>query len=111
MVAEALVREAQTSVPTSQGVVWPSKAGDLWADRLGVVLKARGFETVDNWPSFNYKDTPKGLVIIDVYVDDLVMYGSKSAGGLRAEIDEVRKHIRMDDPAPLGRYLGVNGLP
>ena len=36
------------------------------------------------------------------------MYGSKCKGGLRAEISEVLKHINMDDPAPLGRYLEVN---
>ena len=55
-----------------------------------------------------YKPTPKGPAIVDVYVDDLVLYGSKAKGGLGAEIAEVRKHIRMDDPAPMGRYLGVN---
>ena len=84
------------------------RAGDLWADKLGAVLKAQGFETVNNWPSLYCKLTPLGLVIIDVYVDDLVMYGSKSKAGLRAEISEARKRMNMDDPAPLGRYLGVN---
>ena len=36
------------------------------------------------------------------------MYGSKSKGGFRDVIKEIRKHVRMDDPHPLGRYLGVN---
>ena len=84
------------------------RAGDLWADKLGTVLKAQGFETVDSWPSLYYKYTSQGRAIIDVYVDDLVMFGSKSKGGIRDEISVVRKAINMDDPAPLGRYLGVN---
>ena len=58
------------------------RAGDLWKDKPGAVLKAQGFETVDNLPSLHYKYTPKGLAIIDVYVDDLVMYGSKAKDGL-----------------------------
>ena len=59
------------------------RAGDLWADRLGSALRAQGFELVNNWPSLYYKRTKEGLVIIDVYVDDLVMYGSKVNGRLR----------------------------
>ena len=50
------------------------KAGDLWADRLSTVLGEDGFEKVENWQSLFHKSTPKGPIIIDVYVDDLVMF-------------------------------------
>ena len=33
------------------------RADDLWADRLGSILNAQGFELVDNWPSINYNES------------------------------------------------------
>ena len=52
------------------------RAGDLWADKLAGVLKEEGFEAVDGWPSMYIKLTPgEPPVVIDVYVDDLIMWG------------------------------------
>ena len=63
-----------------------------------------GFETVKNWPSLYCKETDKGPMVIDVYVDDLVTYGLSSL--LQAAIKQIRTKINMKEPHPLGRYLG-----
>ena len=54
------------------------KAGDLCADQLSAILKELGFELVGNLPSLFHKLTPKGPILIDVYVDDFIMSGKFS---------------------------------
>ena len=81
------------------------KAGDLWADRLFEVLKELSFEKVENLLSLYCKQTDDGPVVVDVYVDDLIMYGPK--GTLRDVIKSIRLKINMEEPHPAGRYLGV----
>ena len=81
---------------------------NLWADGLSSILKEEGFELVENWSSLYAKSTPKGPIIIDVYVADLIMYGPKGAGGLRDHIDRVRRKVKMEEPHPVARYLGVH---
>ena len=83
------------------------RPGDLWAGKLSKVLKAHQFEAIDNWPSCFIRHTKDGPIVFDMYVDDLVMYGPDCKGGLHDVIKEVRKEMWMEEPHPLGRYLGV----
>ena len=83
------------------------RAGDLWAGKLSAVLKSHQFEAVENWPSCFIRYGEHGLIVFDIYVDDLMMYGPDCKGGLRDVLKEVRKEISMEEPHPLGRYLGV----
>ena len=66
MVAEALAGISAPVCRLKKALYGHPRAGDLWTDRLGSVLKAKGFELVDNWPSLCYKHTKEGLVIIHV---------------------------------------------
>ena len=65
------------------------KAGDLWADKTGSVLTDLGFETIDGWPPFFIKRDADDVYAIDVYVDDLIMYGPRRPGGLRSVIKQI----------------------
>ena len=71
------------------------RAGDLWADKLFSVPKAFGFEAIDKWPSLYVEYVGNEAVVIDVGVDDLIMYGPRGKGGLRDIIAGIRKQIRM----------------
>ena len=54
------------------------RAGDLWADKLGGVLRNDGFTNVTGWPSMFIKHVDgEGPQVFDVYVDDLIMLGSR----------------------------------
>ena len=81
------------------------KAGDIWGDRLEQVLvDERGFEAIEGWPSVYIKRFPNakggkpGVLVIIAYVDDLLFLGTPH---MHAEIAEIRKSIKMDDPSPL----------
>ena len=81
------------------------RAGDLWADKLGGVLRADNFTNVTGWPSMYIKNkTGEIPQVFDVYVDDLIMLGSRE--GLGDTLSRIRKEIDMEDPHGLGKYLG-----
>ena len=73
------------------------KAGGLWAAKLGKVLKEDGFTEVEGWPSM-YMKTVAGSppIIVDVYVDDLIMLGPRRELG--DMLLRVRRHVDMKDP-------------
>ena len=80
-------------------------SGNHWADKLGNELKARNFEEVDGWSSvFVLDEGPEHMACIVVYVDDLVMFGTKR---LMDVIRDLRKTIQMEDPKNISKYLGV----
>ena len=81
------------------------RAGDLWADKLAGVLKEEGFEPVSGWPSMYIRlRRGEAPIVVDVYVDDLIMLGTCVALG--AILHRIRKVIKMEDPHELGKYLG-----
>ena len=47
---------------------------------------------------------PKGVIIIDVYVDDLISFGPPD--DVRGALKEIRGVVNMEDPTTLGKYLG-----
>ena len=82
-------------------------AGDMWHDKLEAILLKYGFMTIPDWPSIyilvTTVDGIRRVIIIIVYVDDLLMVGGK---GLLPLLAQIRLEIEMDDPTPIGRYLG-----
>ena len=80
-------------------------SGNHWADKLGSELKARNFKEVDGWSSvFVLDEGPEHMACIVVYVDDLIMFGSKR---LMDVIRDLQKVIEMEEPKEIGKYLGV----
>ena len=80
-------------------------AGNNWADKISAELKRLEFVEVEGWNAVYIKHYSKDHVIIFVlYVDDLVICGS---GRVEEIVKEVRKNIRMDEPAAMQKYLGV----
>ena len=45
----------------------------------------------------------KGILLIVASVDDLLFCGTEE---MRGEIAEIRKLVKMDDPSPIGKFLG-----
>ena len=84
-----------------QSPVRPPKGRGPLGGPLSAILKEDGFQLVENWPSLFYKRTPKGPILIDVYVDDLIMYGPRGTGGLRDHIDRLRQKVSMEGPTDL----------
>jgi len=82
-------------------------AGDMWHDKLESILLKYGFSTIPDWPSIYILiktiDGVRRIIIIIVYVDDLLMVGG---AGLLPLLAQIRLEIEMDDPTPIGRYLG-----
>ena len=82
------------------------RAGDLWADKLGGVLRQDGFTSVTGWPSMYIKHIPgEPPQVFDVYVDDLIMLGSRE--GLGATLRRIRKVIDMEEPTSSGSTWGA----
>ena len=78
---------------------------ELSPDLFFSVLREQGFQRLGNLLSLYANQTGDGPIVTDVYVDDLIMYGPKSQ--LHKNISHIRKQTNMEDPRPLGRYLGV----
>ena len=82
-------------------------AGDMWHEKLEAILLKYGFVTIPDWPFIYIRiatvDGIRRVIIIIVYVDDLLMVGGK---GLLPLLAQIRLEIEMDDPTPIGRYLG-----
>ena len=76
----------------------------MWAERLGAVLHAEGFDTVEVWPSVYYKRVPEGSLVISVYVDDLIMFGDLLE--LSEALGRIRTQVHMEDPRTLGSSWG-----
>jgi hypothetical protein len=67
-------------------------------------LKLLGFETVEGWPSvFLLYPNSEHTVAFVVYLDDLLMWGSKH---LVEIINQLKTKIEMEDLAALQKYLG-----
>ena len=79
-------------------------AGDFWYEKLEAELLRLNFNIVEGWPSV-FILYPDGVATVSfvVYVDDLVMVGTEFLVDIIAEI---RKNIKMDEPADLQKYLG-----
>ncbi|CAE8694494.1 unnamed protein product, partial [Polarella glacialis] len=84
-------------------------AGERWRQRLEDESLALGFHEIEGWPSVYAKcDGIKQATVFVVYVDDLVMVGGED---LDIAIAGLRKHIDMEDPREIYKYLDTPFAP
>ena len=80
------------------------EAGNFWFDKLFEELTKLDFKLVEGWSSvFILHAGTEHTIAFVVYVDDLLMWGSRY---LLEIIKRVRENIEMEEPADLQKYLG-----
>ena len=63
-----------------------------------------GFESIPSWEGcFLHRELK---IVLSVYVDDFEMAGTPSA--VREAWKRTKTGIKLDEPTPLGKYLGCN---
>jgi hypothetical protein len=77
-------------------------AGGYWEKHCEQHLVSVGFNPIPTWKSCCFH-ADLNLFLI-VYVDDFKMAGPKD--NLAKGWDLIRRGIKMDDPAPMGHFLG-----
>ena len=82
-------------------------SGAFWEKHCDERLRKVGFERVPEWESC-YVHRNLKLVLL-VYVDDFKMAGPRK--NIKAGWDLIRREIRLDDPTPVGKYLGCGHEP
>ena len=80
-------------------------AGTYWEEHCNAAVLSAGFEPLgEEWPSCFFN--PKTRLFLMVYVDDFKMSGPK--GALAQAWIELRKKMIIEDPKPLGVFLGCD---
>ena len=89
-------------VPLILALYGHPEAGGYWERHCEKHLLSVGFKPIRDWKSCFWH--PKFKLFLTVYVDDFKLTGPKSA--LSKGWDLIRQGLKIDDPAPLGLYLG-----
>jgi hypothetical protein len=81
------------------------RAGDLWQAKLDNILKSFDFVTDNAWPGVYYKplDSNGDFTMIVVYVDDLLIIGTKVTEEIMTKLKEL---VVMEPPTGIDKYLG-----
>ena len=83
------------------------KAGDIWGDKLHVILIGFLFEAVEGWPGVYIRGAGTAqLIVIAVYVDDLLILAGEAI--LKVFIPELREQVEIEDPANISKYIGCH---
>ena len=100
-------------VPLIKALYGHPDSGTYWEKHCDTHCRSVGFVPVDGWPSCYYMKRLDLFLV--VYVDDFKLAGPVGhlAEGWKlihgdATIDGQGKELVMDDPTPLGQYLGCN---
>ena len=64
-----------------------------------------GFQLSEGDPCMLYREDQRGIGIIIIYIDDMLMIGKEEA--IHAAIKELQGHIQVKDPSSLEDFLGV----
>ena len=74
-------------------------------DKLDAIKRDGRWTPVPDWPQTFTKRNPKGrIIMLTVYVDDFIMAGPDH----HLEWDAIRSKIKITDPTPVDRVLGVH---
>ena len=64
-----------------------------------------GFQLSEAYPCMLYKEDGKGICIVIIYIDDMLIIGKEEA--IDAAIKVLQGHFQVKDPTSLEDYLGV----
>ena len=68
-------------------------------------MQGGGFQLSEDDPCMLYKEDEKGVCIIIIYIDDMMIIGKEEA--IDAAIKVLQGHFQVKDPTSLEDYLGV----
>ena len=68
-------------------------------------MQEGGFKLSETGPCMFYKEDEKGVCVIIVYIDDMLIIGKEDA--IDDAIKVVQGHFQVKDPTSLEDYLGV----
>jgi hypothetical protein len=77
----------------------------VWNKTLDRTLKAKGFEQSLHEEAVCWRGQDGSVLLVGVYVDDLIITGSKDEG-VEAFKEEMKAAFQMSDLGPLSFYLG-----
>jgi hypothetical protein len=81
------------------------QAGRMWFQELTNYLRGKGFKSEEGAPCLHLNKEKDGFVIVTIYVDDLVIVGTrKSVNKFKAEISE---KFEMKDLGALSHCIGL----
>ena len=82
-------------------------AGTCWEKHCDEHLKSVGFEPVcESWSSCCFHKSL--ILLLVVYVDDFKLAGPKQ--NLKEGWSLIRKGLQMEEPTPIGAFLGCNHI-
>ena len=79
-------------------------SGGYWEKHSATQIAKCGFHPVPGWNSVYY-NRDRGIILM-TYVDDFKMSGP--CKHVKAAWVELQKHINMEEPKPIDKYLGCN---
>jgi len=94
-------------VPLMLALYGHPDSGGMWERNCGQRLRMIGYVPIPEWRSCFWHEAHKLLLI--VYVDDFKLVGPEKS--LVQAWSEIRKHINIEDPTPIGQYLGCEHVP
>ena len=68
-------------------------------------MQERGFKLIEADPCMLYKEDEKGVCIIIIYIDDMLIIGKEEA--IDDAIKVLQGHFQVKDPMSLEDYVGV----
>ena len=68
-------------------------------------MQERGFKLSESVPCMLYKEDEKGVCIIIIYIDDMLIIGKEDS--IDDAIKVLQGHFQVKDPMSLEDYLGV----
>ena len=71
-------------------------------------MQERGFKLSEADPCMLYKEDEKGVCIIIIYIDDMLIIGKEEA--IEDAIKVLQGHFQVKDPTNLEDHLGVQKL-
>ena len=81
------------------------KQQDNFGSKIVNKMQERGFQLSEAGPCMLYKEDEKGVCIIIIYNDDMLIIGKEES--IDAVIKVLQGHFQVQDPTSLEDYLGV----
>ena len=82
------------------------KASLVWAKRLQTSLQYHGFNDLISDPCIYFKTTAAGLILIEIYVDDLLV-AAKDENAVAEIKNMLAQEYMITDLGIVERYLGI----
>ena len=92
----------------AEGNIWIGSSSKTILEEIVDKMKEGGFKLSEADPCMLYKEDEKGVCIIIIYIDDMLIIGKEEA--IDDAIKVLQGHFQVKDPTSLEDYLGVKNV-